>query len=138
MTEYHLQQKLQQIFLAECYLLQDSWFDDPNSLAAMHDNLVLDTWESGECYFSGIPDPRLLAARAKTPKYNEDNPSFNTATCGPFQAQFCQAMQTKLNTLNSEFDCWDYVPNPGKNVLPSTWAFKIKYCPDGCIKKFKT
>jgi hypothetical protein len=28
-------------------------------------------------------------------------------------------------------------PIPGKNVLPSTWAFKIKRYPDGRVKKFK-
>jgi hypothetical protein len=33
--------------------------------------------------------------------------------------------------------CWEYVPNPGQNVLPSTWAFKIKCYPDGWVKKFK-
>ena len=31
----------------------------------------------------------------------------------------------------------ELIPNPGKNVLPSTWVFKIKYYPDGCVKKFK-
>jgi hypothetical protein len=39
--------------------------------------------------------------------------------------------------LIKEFDYWDYVPNPGKNVLPSTWAFKIKKYPDEQVKKFK-
>ncbi len=29
------------------------------------------------------------------------------------------------------------MPNPRKNVLPSTWAFKIKCYPDGWVKKFK-
>jgi hypothetical protein len=46
-------------------------------------------------------------------------------------------MRIELNTLINEFDCWEYVPNPGKNVLPSTWAFKIKRYPDGRVKKFK-
>jgi hypothetical protein len=70
-------------------------------------------------------------------KYNENNPSFDTATHGPFQAQFWQAMRMEPHTLTNKFDCWDYIPNPGKNVLPSTWAFKIKHYPDGCVKKFK-
>ncbi len=36
-----------------------------------------------------------------------------------------------------DFDCWDYVPRtPNMNVLPSTWAFKIKRYPDGQVKKF--
>jgi hypothetical protein len=46
-------------------------------------------------------------------------------------------MKTEFNTLTKDFDCWEYVPNPGKNVLPSTWAFKIKQYPDGRVKKFK-
>jgi hypothetical protein len=35
-------------------------------------------------------------------------------------------MGVELNTLINKFDCWEYVPHPGKNVLPSTWAFKIE------------
>jgi hypothetical protein len=46
-------------------------------------------------------------------------------------------MKIEFNTLTKEFDYWEYVPNPGKNVLPSTWAFKIKGYPDGQVKKFK-
>jgi hypothetical protein len=46
-------------------------------------------------------------------------------------------MRVELHTLIKEFDCWDYVPNPRKKVLPSTWAFKIKRYPDGQVKKFK-
>ncbi len=46
-------------------------------------------------------------------------------------------MRMELHTLVNKFDCWDYVPNPGKNVLPSTWAFKIKRYLDGRVKKFK-
>jgi hypothetical protein len=46
-------------------------------------------------------------------------------------------MRVQLHTLIKEFDCWDYVPNPKKNVPPSTWAFKIKWYPDRRVKKFK-
>ncbi len=36
------------------------------------------------------------------------------------------------------FDCWEYVKQmPDMNMLPSTWAFKIKRYPDGRVKKFK-
>jgi hypothetical protein len=84
-----LDQKLQQSFLAECYLLQETWFVDPACLYTMSDNLNLDSWDSGEShYFNNILDPCLLAARSVSSKYNEDNPSFDTATRGPFQAQF--------------------------------------------------
>ncbi len=62
------------------------------------------------------------------------------ATRGPFQAEFWQAMHTEVHFLMNEFDCWDYVPNPGKNFLPSMWAYKIKRYPDpdSCVKKFKS
>jgi hypothetical protein len=43
----------------------------------------------------------------------------------------------ELYTLINKFDCWDYILNPGKNVLPSTWAFKIKPYPDRRVKKFQ-
>ncbi len=89
--------------------------------------------------FNKIVDQRIPEARRATKgsKYNKDNPLFDTATQGPFQAEFWQAMQLELHTLMKEFDCWNYVPNPGKNVLPNTWAFKIKRYPDGRVKQFK-
>jgi hypothetical protein len=76
--------------------------------------------------------------RSSASKYNEDNPSWETATKGPIQAEFWQAMHVELNTLVNEFKCWDLVPRlPQMNVLPSKWAFKIKRFPDGTVKKFK-
>jgi hypothetical protein len=136
-TEYHPQQKLLQNVLTKCYLLQDSWFDDPTCLTMMSEHLILDTWDLDAYYFNDIPDPRLLAAQAKVSKYNKDNPSFDTGTRGPFQAQFWQVMRMELHTLINKFDCWDYLLNPGTNVLPSIWAFKTKCYLDGCVKKFK-
>ena len=106
-------------------------------MAAIHSNLVLDSWNTDEFCFNDVSDPRVLEAHTTKSKNNEDNPSFNTATRGPFQAQFWEAMRIEFNTLTERFDCWEYVPNPGKNVLPSTWAFKIKRYPDGRVKKFK-
>jgi hypothetical protein len=47
-------------------------------------------------------------------------------------------MHDELATLTQEFDCWEYVPRTQEmNVLPSTWAIKIKRYPDGRVKKFK-
>jgi hypothetical protein len=106
-------------------------------MAAITNNVILDSWKTDKYYFNDVTDPCILEARVKQSRYNEDNPSFDTATCGPFQAQLWQAMKTELNTLTKEFDCWEYVPNPGKKVPPSTWAFKIKRYPDGQVKKFK-
>ncbi len=100
-------------------------------MADTSEKLMLDSWDNDGYYFNEISDPCVLEARAKMSKYNKDNPLFDTATRSPFQAQFRQAMRTKFNTLTQESDCWEYVPNPGKDVLPSTWAFKIKHYPDG-------
>jgi hypothetical protein len=136
-TEYHPNQKFPKSFLAECYLMQDSWFEDPTCMAAMTNKVILNSWKTDKYYFNDVNDPRILEARVKQSRYYKDNPSFDTATRGPFQAQFWQAMKTEFNTLTKEFDCWNYVPSPGKNVLPSTWAFKIKQYPDGQVKKFK-
>ncbi len=52
----------------------------------MSEHLILDTWESDAYYFNEVPDPHLLAVQAKESKYNEDSPSFDTATRGPFQS----------------------------------------------------
>jgi hypothetical protein len=47
-------------------------------------------------------------------------------------------MRVELNTLINEFKCWDLVERlPEMNVLPCTWAFKIKRFPDFTVKKFK-
>jgi hypothetical protein len=47
-------------------------------------------------------------------------------------------MYDELTTLICKFDCWDHVlRTPDMNVLPSTWAFKIKHYPDGRVTKFK-
>jgi hypothetical protein len=128
-TKYHPQQRLQKSFLAT---------DDPECLHQIYSNVILDSWESNDIYITDIQDPRLLAARSSASKYNEDNPSWDTAKKGPFQAEFWQAMHVELNTLGKEFKCWDLVPQlPHMHVLPSTWAFKIKWFPDGTVKKFK-
>jgi hypothetical protein len=47
-------------------------------------------------------------------------------------------MKVELKTLTKDFNCWSLVERtPDMNVLPSTWAFKIKRFPDGSVKKFK-
>jgi hypothetical protein len=137
-TQYHPTQRINKSFLAECYLLQDCWANDPNCIRHIYSNVILDSWESDGIYITDILDPRILAVRSSASKYNEDNPSWDTATKGPFQAEFWQAMYVELNTWVNKFKCWDLVPClHHMNVLPSTWAFKIKHFPDGSVKKFK-
>ena len=137
-ANYHPQQRVNKSFLAECYLLQDPWFDDPKRLYHLYLNIIIDTWDTDEIYISEVADPCILAAQSSATKYNEDNPTWDTATIGPFQAEFWQAMHVELNTLINEFKCWDLVERlPEMNVLPRTWAFKIKRFPDFTVKKFK-
>jgi hypothetical protein len=107
--DFHPNQKFKKGFLAECYLLQDAWFDNPICIGELSDHLKMDTWDRDRINFNDIINPRILMARKST-KVIKDNPSFDTATRGPFQAEFWQGMQVELHTLIKEFDCWDYVP----------------------------
>ncbi len=104
--------------------------------------MLIDTWDDGNdgIYFNDITDPCILKAcsAAKKAKKTDDTPSFDTAIRSPFQAQWWKAMYDELVTIMVDFDCWDYVKRtPDMNVLPSTWAFKLKQYPDGRVKKFK-
>jgi hypothetical protein len=56
---------------------------------------------------------------------------------GPHRAGFYEAMVAELKTL-TDMICWDVVDrDSGINVLPSTWAFKLKRYPDGSVRKYK-
>ena len=79
--------------------------------------------------------PLALATKANS----EDNPNWNQqAMNGPLKDGFWDAMGTEVNTLTEKKDAWDVVDRePWMNVLPSTWAFKIKRFPDGLVKKLK-
>ena len=56
-SDYHRHQKIQQSFLAECYLLQETWFANTTCLDAVSHNLILDSWASEECYLNNISGP---------------------------------------------------------------------------------
>jgi hypothetical protein len=82
--------------------------------------------------------PGLLAAKASKSKFIDDNPYFETAIRGPFQAEYWKAMQVELNTLVKDFYCWGLIPcTPYMKVISSTWALKVKRYPNGSVKKFK-
>jgi hypothetical protein len=120
----------------ECYLLQQQWLTN-DTQHYPHHHLALDNGLDVDI----VSDPRVLETyinTAHSSKYDDDNPSFDMAVNGPFQGEFYEAMRTELSTIVNDFKCWDLVPRlPGMNVLPSTWAFKIKRYPDGSVKKFK-
>ncbi|KAG7373658.1 reverse transcriptase RNA-dependent DNA polymerase [Nitzschia inconspicua] len=77
--------------------------------------------------------PCLLASKAS----QADNPSYEEVMSGPHRAGFLEAMKLELATL-MDMHCWDVVDRvAGMNVLPSTWAFKLKRLPDGSVRKYK-
>ena len=57
---------------------------------------------------------------------------------GPYAEEYWKAAQIEIETLE-KIKAWTVVPRTDDitNVLPSTWAFKVKRYPDGTIKKFK-
>ncbi len=80
----------------------------------------MDSWDPMQIFDC---NPCLLAAKASKSKYNYDNPSFETAIRGPFQAEYWKSMQVELGTLVKDFYCWDLVPcTPDMKVISSTWA----------------
>jgi hypothetical protein len=78
--------------------------------------------------------PMALAAKANA----EDNPTWDQAINGPDREGYLEACRKELKTLSEEKDAWDVVDHEDwMNVLPTTWAFKCKRYPDGCIRKLK-
>ncbi|KAG7341235.1 reverse transcriptase RNA-dependent DNA polymerase [Nitzschia inconspicua] len=77
--------------------------------------------------------PCLLTSKAS----QADNQIYEEAMNGPNRDGFFDAMKTELKTL-TDMDCWEVVERlPAMNVLPSTWAFKLKRYPDGSVRKYK-
>lgn len=80
--------------------------------------------------------PLVLAAKAADA--DADTLSFEEAMNHPQADGFWKAAEDELKTLIEDFDVWDEVPRePWMNVLPSTWAFRIKRFPTGAIRKLK-
>ena len=133
--------KVRHISLAESYLLQSDWTSLGQS-ACIGDNSLF-----AACFEPDLSDdlgsytitnvqPHLLTAG--TSKNDADSPSFTQAINGPFAEKWWEAMTTELETLEDDLQAWELVKRESwMNVLPSTWAFKLKRFPDGMVKKFK-
>ena len=68
---------------------------------------------------------------------DEDNPKWNEALHGENSEGFWEAMVKEIAGLN-KLKAWEQVPyEKSMNVLPGTWAFKIKRFPAGLIRKLK-
>ena len=52
---FHAQNNTQKGYLAECYLLQDSWFEDLTCVSELSDHIRMDPWnDSEDIYFNEI------------------------------------------------------------------------------------
>ena len=77
--------------------------------------------------------PMILGSVANA----SDTPNWAEAMNGPNKQGFCDAMDKELATLEGK-DAWAVVDRQDwMNVLPSTWAFKVKRLPDGTVRKLK-
>ena len=78
-------------------------------------------------------NPLVLAA--KTTASSADNPTWDQAMKGPFAEEYWRAAEVEVETLE-KIKAWTVVEREdGMNVLPGTWAFKLKRYPDGKVKK---
>ena len=98
---------------------------------------------ANSCHAGAIEDlhvhlilPLILAA--KTAATKEDNPTWWQTMNGPYAKEFWKAAVIEIETLEC-IKAWTVVSctEDITNVLPSTWAFKIKRYPDGTVKKLK-
>jgi hypothetical protein len=78
-------------------------------------------------------------AALKASKKDPDSPSFQEAMTGPYREEFLEAMRVEVSELELH-NCWDVVAAAevpeGAKVIPTMWVFKIKWFPDGRVRRF--
>ena len=101
------------------------------------------TFAANSCGYKGSAQELMVNwvhpffLKAKSAASKEDNPTWWEAMKGPFADEYWKAACKEIQTLE-DMNAWDVVDRPdGKNVIESTWAFKLKQFPDGLVKKFK-
>ena len=111
-------------------------------------SLLASSLENGDCkrFFASMDvyqDPLSLELDELSPlafitrASAADNPRFHEAIAGSNKEGFWDAMQVEIDTL-AGLNSWDQVKRTHKmNVIPSTWAFKVKRYPDGLVRKLK-
>jgi hypothetical protein len=102
---------------------------------------------ANHCGYSGTAKELIVSyahplfLKAYSAASKADNPSWHESTRGKFADEYWEAMKLEIATLKNIYAwfvvvCYDFNGAP-HHVIPSTWAFKCKRYPDGCIKKFK-
>jgi hypothetical protein len=81
-----------------------------------------------------------MAFVSKHGKSDPDNPTLREAMLSEHATEFKEAMTTEITALEKG-NTWSPLLRSslpqGANVLPGTWALKIKRYPDGRVRKFK-
>jgi hypothetical protein len=136
----HLQKRVLLTQLDEAALLSSDWNDMGKKISGGF----------GHCFSAYVqPDladevgsftvtdlePHFLKAKLDA---DPDSPTYRQAINSPQADMWWDAMEVELDTLENDLKVWDLVyREAGMNILPSTWAFKLKRFPDGLAKKFK-
>ena len=67
-----------------------------------------------------------------------DNPTWNQAMNGPNAEGFWEACKKEVDTL-TKMDVWEVVDRePWMEVLPTTWAMRVKRYPSGALRSLKS
>lgn len=129
-------QKVRQSTINSAKLQSLNWNKALNMLRSADSKAVMSLMESyKDPDLDTMEDWHPLALLAKA--NDEDNPTWEEAMNGPFAEGFHEACKKELDTLES-MGVWEVVKREKwMNVLPSTWAFRIKRFPDGLMKKLK-
>ena len=81
-----------------------------------------------------------VATMMKGTASDPDLPSLQEAMSGPHHTEFLEAMNKEIEELESH-NTWKVIPKSslpeGVNILPGTWALRIKRFPDGRFRKIK-
>ena len=121
-------------------LMTDAHLCGNTTFQASYLSLLFSDPETGAPDFSHCPEAYNFAMKAKAKK-DPDLPSYNEAMQGPYRDNFLKEMKTEIENLRAH-GTWKLVRRSslplGTEVLPSTWAFRIKRLPDQSINKFKS
>ena len=99
---------------------------------------LLHDWDTG-CV-DGILPQEYFSYAAKNKKIDPDAPPWHIAMKSEQVDDWIQAAEGELSELSTK-GTWTEMHKkdlpPGANVLPGTWALKVKRFPDGRFRKFK-
>ena len=126
-----------------CYCLALSMIDCSETEQKLRQVMALMTdVDAGRVHDDYHPTAGMTQGTAlkATKTRNPDVPMFGEAMSSEHRAEFEEAMDQEVLEL-IQHDTWLPVKRKdvprGANILPGTWAFRIKRYPDGRLRKFK-